>query len=410
MRITWANFFHIYQPPQWSLQIIRKVVRESYRPLLQVLRRHPHIHITLNVSASLTEQLAHHGYRDIIRLITAAARRGQVELVGSAIYHPILPKLPSHEVLRQIERNTKVNRAYFGSIYQPRGFFFPEMAYDPRVATLTQQLGFRWFILDEIAQRGELGAIDPTFRYRHTHTGQTVIYRNKWLSDYIAFHIPLNKPNAFWDEVDHTAYTGHAFITAMDGETLGHHRPGAERLWERLVTNKRVQTVTISELIKQTPVARPTTPRRSSWSSRPEELRRRQPYILWDDATNSIHQLQWQLCSRVIALVQKSVKHPEYSKARTLLDQYCASDQWWWASAKPWWSQKIIVSKATEWVELANLLAPKQRWAQTYADHIIHTAEVWQKQNRFKRIADRYLAASPYTYVHYIGGKKITSS
>lgn len=408
--MLWANFFHIYQPPHWPLPIIRKVVRESYQPILRLLQRHPRLHITLNVSASLTEQLAHHGYRDIIRLITAATRRGQIELVGSAIYHPILPKLPAREIQRQIERNTTVNRAYFGSVYQPRGFFFPEMAYDHRVAAVTKRLGFRWFILDEIAQRGELGAIDPTIRYRHTQTGQTVIYRNKWLSDYIAFHVPLNKPGAFWDEVEHTAYTQHAFITAMDGETLGHHRPGAERLWERLATNNRVKTITMSELIKQMHVVRPTAPRRSSWSSRPDELRKRQPYILWDDPTNPIHQAQWQLTNRVINLVQRSTHHPEYETARALLDQYCASDQWWWASAKPWWSKKIITSKATEWAELANLIAPRQHWALDFANRIIHLTNAWQKQNRFKRIADRYLAASPYTYVHYIGGKKITSS
>lgn len=60
--MIWANFFHIYQPPHWPKTIIAKVARESYRPLLKILNRHPHLKITLNISGSLTEQLARNGF------------------------------------------------------------------------------------------------------------------------------------------------------------------------------------------------------------------------------------------------------------------------------------------------------------------------------------------------------------
>jgi len=60
-------------------------------------------------------------------------QRGQLELTASANYHAFLPKLPDEQIIRQIQLNTETNRQYFGDLYQPKGFFPPEMGYDSRV-------------------------------------------------------------------------------------------------------------------------------------------------------------------------------------------------------------------------------------------------------------------------------------
>ena len=62
----WANLLHIYQPPGQKREIIDKVVRESYLPILDILEARPRVRLSLNICASLTEQLAEYGYIDIL--------------------------------------------------------------------------------------------------------------------------------------------------------------------------------------------------------------------------------------------------------------------------------------------------------------------------------------------------------
>ena len=40
-KIYWANLLHFYQPPIQIPEILRKVVNESYRPLIEVHRAVP---------------------------------------------------------------------------------------------------------------------------------------------------------------------------------------------------------------------------------------------------------------------------------------------------------------------------------------------------------------------------------
>src|SRR3972149_1379683 len=104
----WASFLHIYQPPTQTEEVTRKVTDECYRKLVDLLLRHPDARVTLNINACLTEQLDRYGLHDVIDGRRALAERGQIELTGSAMYHPILPLIPAGEMRRQIEMNTEV--------------------------------------------------------------------------------------------------------------------------------------------------------------------------------------------------------------------------------------------------------------------------------------------------------------
>lgn len=62
----WANFLHIYQPPTQTEEGVRKAAGECYRKLVEILSRHQCARITLNINASLTEQLDRYGLHDLI--------------------------------------------------------------------------------------------------------------------------------------------------------------------------------------------------------------------------------------------------------------------------------------------------------------------------------------------------------
>ncbi len=405
--MLWANFFHIYQPPEWPAKIIKKVASESYRPVLAILKRNPNIKITLNISGSLTEQLAAHKLTDIIDGIKLLAKRGQIEFTGTAIYHPILPLLPSKEIVRQINLNTVKNKKYFGPIYRPQGFFPPEMAYGRKVVTAIELLGFRWIIADEISYDGSLNSCNFDALYRIQDTKIFIVFRNRKISDYFAFHGNPSKPEEFWSAAEKDGRSSTALITAMDGENLGHHRQGWDEYWQQLVTSESVTTTTISELLHKYSKEKIISPRRASWSSQQREIKRGSPYVLWDDPHNTIHQLQWRLLRHVTDLVEGSKRASTYKTARALLDKRLASDQFWWASAKPWWSLEILTKKTDELLAIVTLINQQDSLSKKLVREIIGTAKMWQDENIFKTKADEYLASEEDAGVRFIGGNKL---
>ncbi|MBI2985026.1 MAG: hypothetical protein HYY50_05390 [Candidatus Kerfeldbacteria bacterium] len=408
--MRWVNFFHIYQPPQWDEDIIRQAAAEAYWPLVHILERHPTVKITLNIAGALTEQLLELGYDDFLSAVRRLLERGQIELVGSASYHPILPLLPLHEVRRQIELQDELHRRVFGPAYAPKGFYPPEMAFQPELEPLLLEMGFQWVVLDELAVGDAIGQASPLKRYRTT-SGLGVVIRNRPLSDYLSFSARLDDHRSAFETLSSDARSAAWLVTAMDGENLGHHRHGVDRLWEFTITHNRVTTATVSEYYRQLTTEMSVKLQASSWSSQIWELRSRVPYGLWNHPNNPIHQLQWELTNVIIATVHRSAVDPNFDAARRLLDRSLTSDKYWWASASPWWDMTIVIRETQK---LADVVAPlttvptatKNQVARLMSQ-ITKTSERWEKTGLAKRRQATYLRATGD--VRYMGGRQVTA-
>ncbi|MFH0853507.1 MAG: hypothetical protein V1853_03815 [bacterium] len=411
--MNWANLLHIYQPPRWEAKVIKRVVNESYRPVINILKRNKQVKITLNINGSLSEQLSRLGYLDVIEGIRFCAERGQIEFTGSAKYHGILPLLPIEEVRRQIRLNNEVNRIIFGDIYHPRGFFPPEMSVNLDLVGVLVELGFEWVALDEIAAESVLGKGDLSKRYRIKPFSFTAILRNRSISDYFSFKLPTDRPSGFFREVKHEARSEPVLITAFDGENLGHHRIGTDRIWEQLVTDPEVVTCTYSEAVEKFSKEVDFDIQPCSWSTRTEDIKQGAPYPLWQHPDNPIHQLQWSLTKLVIDAVNQAEKKSDrsFKKARALLDEALASDQYWWASATPWWSMDIVIQGAER---LGFVIKTLQAVSGTTVDEahqliqsIIKTTRLWQKEGTAKARNKQFLKETKS--VKYFGGQRIDS-
>ena len=66
MVVFFSFLFHIYQPPVQIAPVVKQIVNESYRPIVEALKSHPEAKITLNINGTLTEQLHDFGYDDLI--------------------------------------------------------------------------------------------------------------------------------------------------------------------------------------------------------------------------------------------------------------------------------------------------------------------------------------------------------
>ncbi len=388
--MRWANFLHIYQPHNQQSDILERIVNESYRPLLDGFKKNKKARLTLNVNGGLLELLEQNGYDDVIDDIGYLLRRGQIELTGSAMYHPFLPLLPEKEIKRQINLHNQTCQKYFGKNYQPKGFFSPELAFSYKLANLVSQLGFQWIVAEEFAS-----SIKPDFQKIYSIKNipsLKIVFRDKRISVLILSAIIRSKASLL-AELGEELKKNRYLLTVMDGETFGHHRPGLEKFLFNLYQEAPFKNVLVSELVEEFSVDEEIEVRESTWSSEEQDFwldkEKKQgtfsPFLLWQDPSNPTHKLQWDFTYFVIDLVEKAERENQpLGKARELLDKSLQSDQFWWASAKPWWSLEMIEQGAYQLREVVNALPnaslKEKEKANEYYQKILAIAFDWQRK------------------------------
>lgn len=375
--IYWAQLLHFYQPPTQSPTILRKVCDESYRPLIEVLHRYPQAKVTVNINGVLTEMLRDCGHGDIISGLKQLAMKEQIEFTGSGKYHPILPLVPLKEVERQIQLNYRTNRQFFGTCYEPKGFFPPEMCYSKQIVGPVLNSGHKWIILSGIANPcPENWPVDVVHYIEEGDNRLMVFFRDDIVSNKISFR--KLEPAEFLDNLRYIKGDREDIyvVTAMDAETFGHHIQHWEELflaevYEQIGVSKQtlfspkqatvlahlhslfyedgniaeeVRAVTISELLQLFPQGGQVEPTASSWATSAQDLATGNPYPLWKERDNEIHRLQWEHMNIAIEQVDKAMEVADNDEAkrfaniaRGLLDRALHSCQFWWASRRPMW-------------------------------------------------------------------------
>ncbi|MEX0587418.1 MAG: hypothetical protein WD940_01455 [Patescibacteria group bacterium] len=354
--MIWAPFLHLYQPPTQFPAVLKKIAEESYVPLVSFLERNPRSKATININASLTEQLAKLGYEDVLSGLRRLAEKGQVELTGSAAYHPLLSRIPFSEISRQVRLNEEINREYFGGVYKPRGFFPPEMAYSKKVGEAVAELGYEWILAEEFCSSHHPPRFDRI--YRLDKLNLSVIFRQRELSLAIAFN-RINSAEEFAALAAKELKEGDFILAALDGETFGHHHKDGFEILEGIYS--RFESATISELAGRYPKGEENDPLESTWAASYEDCKKGLIYPRWDNPGSPLHTKQWELYRLALTVVTDYVHQiptkmldgktrrahltadqRKWLKARELLDRGLHSDQFWWASHNPHWHPAMV--------------------------------------------------------------------
>jgi len=137
---------HNHQPVDNFDHVMAEGFEKCYAPLLEGLKKHPGVRISLHHSGSLLEWIQKHKpfYLDIIGELVS---RNQVEIMGGGFYEPILPVIPEQDALDQIQRMTDFCRKEFG--YIPRGGWLAERIWDPRLPGLLSKAGLHYTVVDD---------------------------------------------------------------------------------------------------------------------------------------------------------------------------------------------------------------------------------------------------------------------
>jgi len=388
-----ANFLHIYQPAGQQRDILEAIAVQSYRPIFEGIRRNKNVRLTLNISGVLLELFDRHGYHKLIDLLRRLGKNNQIEFTGSAKYHAFLPFLNEKEIIRQIRENNETNSYYLGKAYNPKGFFPSEMGYTSKLAPIIENEGFKWIILDEIAYNGEVGKVDYNQVYKIKDTNLNVFFRERRLSNLIMSGVVRSAETleaAMKDDLKSKRYV----ITAMDGETFGHHRPGLEKMLFEIFSSHKFNLITISDILKYYKKEIEVAPIASTWASSKQDINEGIQFISWSDPENPIHKWQRRLTSlaleEVYAMDKKNARYPEIRKK---MDAGLASDHFWWASAKPWWSVEMIELGAQNLLEIVRAVPgigqDKLQEAVGLYEKIISTAFEWQRSGKIREMMKR---------------------
>lgn len=414
-KIKWAMFLHFYQPFNQQRDIVEAVVNQCYGPIFEGLLNKKDVKITVNVCGALLEVLDKFGFGRVIQNLSLLHKKGFVEFTSTSCYHAFLPMLPENEIVRQIMLDDDLlNKYVFLSKepIKPVGFFPPEMAVSEKILRILARLGYRYVILDEISYKDENldegnageriyeGLIFGNHLYKFLDTDLYLFFRQRQPSNVMMSGLVRRTNDII--KIIRSYKRQNYVITAMDGETFGHHRIGFERVFlgffDTSKDKRMVEFVTLHDLMHLNYPVEKVNVFDSTWASSYDDINKGIQFISWKDPENIIHTWQWEFVSLVIDVINildnSSKKPANYDEIRKSADKALASDQFFWASAKPWWSLEMIEQGAylclkvvedcvnsTDIVDKKFLIRAKDLYM-----NIVSLAFEWQRSGKIREI------------------------
>ncbi len=317
--------FHLYQPPWQTHEIFLKFFKESYEPLITLLENKKELKLTLNIIGALTEKLILEGKVNFINRIRNLVKKGQIELVGSAMYHPILPLIPEEHVVRQIQLNEEINNKYFKDEWKmaekrfgKRGFFIPEIAYSYDVAKIIEGQNFGWITLDK-SGLGSKEKVSFDRKYKLKDSNLNLLIRNsnitkeenKLLNYNVIiqdgeFELNENKDDLNWNR--------------FFNDTWG------ENNYRFLTAGEYFQEINQEELT--------VNPNPSNWQMTEEEFKKKSFYHIWKNDEDEIHTVLWDFLYKILELHDKHKNDSHVNLSSKELDKALSSCTWWWVDGR----------------------------------------------------------------------------
>jgi hypothetical protein len=163
---------HAHQPIGNFDSVIESAYKKSYLPFVQAVERHPRIRIGLHISGPLLEWMdAHHP--DYFGLLRKLVDKGQLEMIGSGFYEPILISIPPEDRLEQIRRMSDYLEKQFGR--RPLGAWLTERVWEPQLPWSLSAAGVEYTLVDDVHFLGAGFELSDLFGYYLTEDLNQVV-------------------------------------------------------------------------------------------------------------------------------------------------------------------------------------------------------------------------------------------
>jgi len=138
---------HAHQPIGNFDSVFENSYQKSYLTFLQAVERHPGIRIGLHISGPLLEwlEVKHPEYFELLRGLVA---KGQIEMVGSGFYEPILISIPPEDRVEQLRRMADYLEKHFGR--RPQGAWLTERVWEPQLPGSLAAGGVEYTLVDDV--------------------------------------------------------------------------------------------------------------------------------------------------------------------------------------------------------------------------------------------------------------------
>ncbi len=146
MKLSLCLVIHNHQPVGNLHEALEQAVTHSYQPLLETIKQHPSVSLSLHYSSALLEYFEQQ-HPDLLETIRTLVKRKQVELLGGAAYEPLLPLIPPRDALGQLRHQTNHLERLFQC--RPGGAWLPEFAWEPTFPELLSEAGLGFTLLDD---------------------------------------------------------------------------------------------------------------------------------------------------------------------------------------------------------------------------------------------------------------------
>ena len=143
--VTLLMAVHSHQPVGNFGFVFEEAYAKAYDPFLCVLERHPEVHLSLHYSGCLLDWLLEHR-PEFIRRVRTLVAKGQVELLASGYYEPILPLIPEPDRQGQIAQMRDALRTHFGA--ESTGLWLTERVWEPDLPATLARAGIRYTMVD----------------------------------------------------------------------------------------------------------------------------------------------------------------------------------------------------------------------------------------------------------------------
>jgi alpha-amylase len=261
---------HCHQPVGNFDFVFDQAFRQSYHPFLETLERHPGVRLALHYSGSLLDWLVVHQPQFLPRL-RRLVRSGQVELLASGYYEPILPLIPDADRQGQIAFMQETLRRRVGATAS--GCWLTERVWEPELPSTLARAGIRFTMVDTNQFQAAKDVLPARLWYRDQDEEDLL---GCYVTDYVGETVtlfPSSKRLRYWmpfQEVDRTIEFLKQLIRdepvaitfADDGEKFGlwpktyewvYEQGWLERLFSALERESSwLKTATFSDYLAQT--------------------------------------------------------------------------------------------------------------------------------------------------------------
>jgi 4-alpha-glucanotransferase len=145
--MLFVNFtFHFHQPVGNFDFVVDRAYEDAYGPLIHALLEHPSFRCTLHISGCLFDHLAEK-HPEFTEHLKELCERGQVEMLASGYYEPILTEIPFCDAIKQVDLMRHHIQDNFGQA--ATGFWCTERIYDQNLPQIAQEAGLKYTLLDD---------------------------------------------------------------------------------------------------------------------------------------------------------------------------------------------------------------------------------------------------------------------